>query len=38
MQLFAVGSGSIVALAIIVWLAFQVSPYPSAWVIRAMFD
>ena len=30
--------GSIVALAIIVWLAFQVSLYPSAWVIRAMFD
>lgn len=26
------------ALAIIVWLAFQVFPYPSAWVIFAMFD
>jgi len=30
--------GCIVALAIIVWLAFQVFPYSSAWVIFAMFD
>lgn len=32
------GSREYCGFAIIVWLAFQVSPYPSAWVIRAMFD
>lgn len=32
------GLGIIIGLALAIWIAFQVSPYPSAWVIRQMFN